>query len=148
SDEVKRNIQSFAGMQGKLFYFWNANNNPNFEVRNIPYIAPTLRIRDKNEVFHLGEPALFWDGIPVFVVVRGIPFSLTLDLSKVNVWDKNKSLIIPKGLSSDEIDAKIHSLYVNRIFRQHTLTPIQMFMIILLMIVCCLTTYLIFSWWT
>ena len=158
--EVKKTTQSFIGMQGKLFYFWNKGQSPNFEVKNLPYIDSEVEISDKNEIYQLGEPACFWDGVPCFFVIRGVPFSIKLDFTVIptikdnidrndiaNMYiDKDKNVVIPAGLRPSDIHAKVKSPFIQRLFRQHGLSPNQILTIILMLIITALTTYMITMW--
>ena len=117
-NDFKVKGKKFLAFAGYLFYIWD-KENLNIKLFPLPYIQPTCRLRSTSEVFKLDRPSFYLDGKPAFIVIREFPISLQLDL-------KNDKLKLKEiGYSSSDIDAKISSIYINRIFRQLKLTPLQ-----------------------
>lgn len=83
------------------------------ELLPLPQIKPLLELKSYNETYKLDSVAYYLNGKPVFLIIRGIPFSLEIE-------ETNKMLRI-KGYSADEINAKINSIYVNSVFRKGSL---------------------------
>ncbi|MBA7492418.1 hypothetical protein ES702_02968 [subsurface metagenome] len=56
-----------------------------------------------------------------------------------------RSLLVMKGYSASEIDAKIHSIYTQKIFRAPRMTLTNIVIMVLLMLSSCLITYMVTS---
>jgi len=118
-DTILKRALSFAGY---VLYCYNPQNL-NFKL--IPL----------GEVFNLGQPSMYLEGKPLFIVVREIPYSIDLVLDKSKLYEK--------GYSASEIDAKIHSIYTQRIFRPPRITFQAVILIILTILTSCLITYML-----
>lgn len=125
--------------KGILFYIWNPKIMT-ADMKDLPYIEPTLRLRSTSETFALREPSMVIKGKPVWFVVRGIPYSLELRYIAPEIIDLELNiegsearleLVHPP---SHEIDAIISSIHTERVFRQHKLLPYQIYSIVLVII--------------
>ena len=125
---------------GYLIYIWNPEHIE-CELKPLPTIQPICRLASVNETYQLGKPALFFNGKPVFIVIRGIPYSIEL---KFTTKDKDVIALIEKGYSASEVDAKIHSVYTNSIFRNKRWSKMDALVYILSIITTALTTSIIF----
>ncbi|HEC92910.1 MAG TPA: hypothetical protein ENI51_07980 [Candidatus Atribacteria bacterium] len=130
-DTILKRALSFAGY---VLYCYNPQNL-NFKLIPLPRLQSTLRIKNTGEVFNLGKPSMYLEGKPLFIVVREIPFSIDLELDKNRLYEK--------GYSASEIDAKIHSIYTQRIFRPPRITFQAVILIILTILTSCLITYML-----
>lgn len=73
-----------------------------------------------------------------------------IDLTKLiegleKIEDKDKTFLVLRNYSSDEIDAKIHSVYTQRVFRPPKLSVQSIVMIVLFVITSCIITYMVAS---
>lgn len=93
----------------------------------LPSLNPILRVRQTGESFTLNQPVFFIEGKPVWFVMRGYPHSLQMD------FENNH--FVEKGYSSEEIDAKNYSIYVNRVFRQSGISVNYLFITVVLVII-------------
>ena len=125
---------------GYLIYIWNPKHIE-CELKPLPTIQPICRLASVNETYQLGKPAMFFNGKPVFIVLRGIPYSIELEI-KTN--EKDIALLMEKGYSASEIDAKVHSVYTNSIFRNKRWSKMDTLVYILSIITTALTTSIIF----
>lgn len=140
SEKAKFKTTENIAFAGYVLYFWNPEHLE-CDLKPLPSIAPTCRIKGTNEIYQLGKPAMFLNGKPLFVVVRDVPYSIELQLeSKSKVISKLKE----KGYTSSEIDAKIHSIYTNQIFRSKRLSKTDFIIFILSIITSVLLTSLFF----
>ena len=73
-------------------------------------LTSIVTFKDSEEKIKLDEPAFYLRDKPVFIVVRGNPLSIKLELLEES--------FVEKGYSSDEINAKIESIYTNEIFKR------------------------------
>ena len=177
--KIDNSVKKFLSFAGYVLYIYN-RENMNCKLIPLPRIEPTLRIRNTGEVFQLGNPSFYLEGKPLFIVVRGIPYSIEFGLTTVKELfinfletfskndekemkikgidlfkllanikkdeeDEDKTLIALRGYSSDEIDAKIHSVYTQRVFRPPKLSVQSIVLIILFVITSCIITYMISS---
>jgi len=117
-EKVKAKARESLALGGYLLYIWNPEKL-NCKLFPLPEVKSTVRISSYSETFQLGKPAMFLEGKPLFIVVREIPYSIELEL--IDNDERNK-LLTEKGYTPSEIDAKINSIYVNRIFRAKRLS--------------------------
>lgn len=97
--------------KGFILYIYDINH---FETRliGLPSLGSFVVLKEYNERFDTAEPAFYLDGKPVWLCIRGIPFSLEFEeIDKQKV--KNMMVKIP---SSSEIESKAKSLYTRMIF--------------------------------
>jgi len=125
---------------GYLIYIWNPEHIE-CELKPLPTIQPICRLASVNETYQLGKPAMFFNGKPVFIVIRGIPYSIELEFI---TREKDIALLMEKGYSASEIDAKVHSVYTNSIFRNKRWSKMDTLVYILSIITTALTTSILF----
>lgn len=125
-NKVKHKVDSSIVYNGYVLYIWNPEKLQG-KLHPLTEVKSTLTIRSTAETFELGKPALFLEGKPLFIVIRGIPYSIELDITN----DETRKILKEKGYSPSEIDAKINSIYVNRIFRAKRLTTLDWILYIL-----------------
>ena len=172
--KIDNSVKKFLSFAGYVLYIYN-RENMNCKLIPLPRIEPTLKIRNTGEVFQLGNPSFYLEGKPLFIVVRGIPYSIEFGLTtvkelfmnfaktltendveqlKINGTDliglinnisNDETLVALRGYSSAEIDAKIHSVYTQRVFRPPKLSVQSIVLIILFVITSCVITYMISS---
>lgn len=133
--KIKHKTKESIAFMGYVLYFWNTDKLQ-AKLHPLPEIPPTIRIKSTGEKFELGKPAFFIDGKPLFVLLRGIPFSIEIEIKNSKYKIKNENgekipIIENKGYSANEIDAKLNSIYVNRIFRAKSLTTTHIIIFIL-----------------
>ena len=134
--EVKNKIETALGFKGYAFYLFD-DKFANAKMFPLPSLNPILRIRATGESFTLNEPAFYLEGKPVWFVKRNFPHSLKFEFLKEH--------LVERGYSASEIDAKNFSIYVNRIFRQASVSPSLVYIFISIIVIACLVTYLITS---
>lgn len=139
-DKIKLKAKESLAFGGYLLYIWNPEKL-NCKLFPLPEVKATVRIASFGETFELGKPAMFLEGKPLFIVVREIPYSIELSL----ITNKKRSKVLQeKGYTPSEIDAKINSIYVNRIFRAKRLTRIDIIIFALSLISTALITAMSF----
>ncbi len=104
--------------KAKVLYFFDSETL-NCEVKYLVEITPNLRLKDTQETFKLDTPAYYENGIPIFIILRDFPSSISLSFMEK---EKRKELT-EKGYSASEIDAKLTSVYTNHIFRKSAIEP-------------------------
>lgn len=97
--------------KGFVLYFFDIVH---FEARlkGLDKIASTIVLSETNERFELDKPAFYLEGKPIWILIRGLPFSLEFedfDSKKM----KDLTIKIP---SASEIEIKAKSLYTKMIF--------------------------------
>lgn len=138
STDVKRQSTGYVGF---IFYVWNPNNL-NIKIIPLREINPVLDIVNLKEMYFLYRPALFIDGNPVFLLIRGIPISFELKLIKNDNVIKEIEL---DGYTASEVRAKLRSGYTTYIFGKPSLSLQQLLFIIFLIISLLLLEYIIIS---
>lgn len=160
--KLKNSLNNFMSFSGFVLYVWN-ERNLNCRLIPLPRISNELRV-NKSETFFLGQPSLVIDGKPLFIVVRGIPYSIKVelrnlvdllkeynfddDILKKNLPDNvfnNPTLLVQEGYTSNDIDTYNNSLVANRIFRLQRLSPQTIILMCLLMLCSCLITFMLVS---
>ena len=134
-DKVLEKVKSTVEVKGYVLYFFDTKNLE-AEWKVLYELPITIRIKSTKETFNIEKPAFYNNGKPVFICVRGNPNSVSLEFLE------NK--LIEKGYTSAEIDAKIHSIYVNRIFRRTFLNKDSIILLILSNIISILVTSMYF----
>lgn len=135
-EKVKKEVSANI-FEGYCLYLYD-NENLNCKMFPLQSIQPTLRIKASNETFALDNPAFYIEGKPVFICLRGNPISISMEL-----MDKNaRKILIEKGYSASEIDAKINSIYTNNIFRKRMIDSSLIITYILSICVSVLSTIL------
>ena len=137
-EKTDTNVKRLLAFQGYVLYCYNPENL-NCKLIPLPRLDPTLRIKTTGEVFQLGRPSLYIEGKPLFIIIRGFPFSIDIKLNE------NRDKLIERGYNPAEIDARIHSIYTQRIFRAPKITLQSIVIVFLLILSSCLVTYMITS---
>jgi len=128
--KTKETLKTLLSFAGYCLYFYNTKHL-NCKLLPLPFIQPTLRIREFSESFVLKEPAFYISGRPVFVCLRGFPVSIKMKLFNF--------LLVNEGYTSDEMDAILNSAFTERVFR----APRLSLQIVLLWLMSIITTNLI-----
>lgn len=87
------------------------------EIQPMQRIEPVLVISKFKQMFKVDKPSRMLNGKPVFTFVSHYPVSIQYEM----IRDENRVKLKEKGYTSDDLHAKIYSLYVNKIFRKGTL---------------------------
>jgi len=97
-------------VKGKIMYFYDEKNYKTINLYEIP-----SKIRINDESYNLEQkPSFFENGIPVWIIARDFPVPVRAELMK----QKDRLKMVEKGYTASEIDAKIHSIYINTLFRR------------------------------
>ncbi|HEY0090645.1 MAG TPA: hypothetical protein VGB37_17470 [Candidatus Lokiarchaeia archaeon] len=166
--QITEKIRNFTDFRGYVLYIFDSEKLEG-KLYPLPRIQPTLRIRETSEDFALGKPAFYIEGKPVFIVYREYPVSISLETKIIEesgyyckecsiMFDnevkncekcgkeveilKFKPHLAEKGYSASEINAKVTSIYTNRIFRQSAITSTFIIVFILSIILSILVTVL------
>lgn len=139
TDKLKHRATRELAFAGYILYIWNPEKLE-CKLHPLTEIKPTCRVNSTSETFQLGKPAFFIDGKPLFVLVRGIPYSIELKL----LDKKERKRLDEKGYSASEIDAKVNSIYTNQIFRAKRLNKNDIIIFVLSIITSVLTTSMCF----
>lgn len=105
-------LKALFSYDAYLLYFYDPESL-NSKIFPLYRLETTIRLKSTNETFNLSQPAFYLEGRPVFIVLRDYPTSISMEFMET---EKRKSLI-EKGYTASEIDAKIHSIYTQRVFR-------------------------------
>lgn len=158
SKKIKSSVKNFLSFAGYILYVYS-ETHLNCKLIPLSTLASTIRI-NKDESIFLGKPALFIEGKPLWIIVRGFPYTMELEmiglkeklielgfsLSEIEKRvKKDDTLLIRQGYSSSDIDAKTYSLVAKRVFRIPKMSMSNVILVLLLMLSSCLITYLITS---
>jgi len=158
SNKIKSTVKNFLSFAGYILYVYS-ETHLNCKLIPLTTLGSTIRI-NKDESIYLGKPAMFIEGKPLWIVVRGYPYTMELDMiglkerlielgfnsKEIDVRvKKDDTLLIRKGYSSSDIDAKTYSLIAKRVFRIPKMSMSNVILVLLLMLSSCLITYLITS---
>lgn len=160
-DGYKMKINDTIKYSGYVIYLFDSDNLTGM-MKPLTSIPPTLRWKNTSEMFKLDKPALYIDGLPVFLVLRGYPISISfqfiennemvnmLDEKGQKVLDKDgKEIMIKrkrlteKGQSSSEIEAQLRSMYVNNVFRKKMMDSTVWIVFVLWSLLCIIITYVV-----
>lgn len=133
---LEQNIKS----KGVVLYVWN-KDFMSAKLLGITEINPILHIRNTKELYLIENPIFVIDGKPIFMVIRGIPYSLEIIL---NVNKSQHFFFELKGYTSTEIHAKIKSIYTNVLYRQSPSLKFYL-TLFLLMIIEALALHIIYT---
>ena len=142
SKDVKKYMNRQLGYLGFVFYVWNPKNL-NIKIIPLTKINPILDLTNVKEFYFLYRPAMFIDGKPVFLVIRGIPLSFELKLLKD---DSNMVKQIElDGYSASEVRALLRSGFTTYLFGKPNMSLTQMLYFIFLVISIMLVEYIVLS---
>lgn len=156
--KIKNSLKSFMSFAGFVLYIWNPDTLSG-KLKPLSHIGSIIRI-NKAESFFLGNPSLVIDGKPLFILVRGIPYSIEVILRDLREYmiergfdeddvnsklPENNTFLTDKGYTSSDIDAKCNSLITARIFKLHRVSVQYIVLLLLLMLCTSLITFMITS---
>lgn len=133
-EKLKNKIKETEELAGYVHYVYDIDKWESI-LKPLPKIKPILELKNENETYKLDKIAYYLNGKPVFLVVRGIPFSLEIE--------ETNTVLRIKGYSADEINAKINSIYVNSVFRKGSLQFKDYLVLLLSNIITGLVVYII-----
>lgn len=133
-EKLKRKMKEIEDIQGYVHYVFDLDKWES-EMIPLPKIKPILERKAYNETYRLDKVAYYLNGKPVFLIIRGVPFSLEIE--------ETNTVLRIKGYSADEINAKINSIYVNSIFRKGSLQFKDYLVLLLSNIITGLVVYII-----
>lgn len=132
--EKIKNKMASVEEKGYLHYIFDSEKWES-KLYPLPKIKPILELSEFNETYNLDRVAYYLNGKPVFLVIRGIPYSLELT--------QTEKILTLKGYSASEIHAKLNSIYVNNVFRKGTLQFKDYLVLLLSNIITGLSVYII-----
>lgn len=132
--KVKKKIEEIEDIKCFIHYVFDVDK---WESRLFPSkeIKPIFESKSFKEIYYLDKVCYYLDGKPVFLVVRGVPYSLE--------FAKLQENLTIKGYSASEIEAKINSIYVNSVFRKSAFTFREYLSWLLSLLVCGLSVYIL-----
>lgn len=133
-EKIKQKLKENEEIQGYVHYVFDIDKWES-EMKPLPKIKPILELKALNETYKLDKVCYYLNGKPVFLIIRGIPFSLEIE-------ETDKVLRL-KGYSADEINAKINSIYVNSVFRKGSLQFKDYIVLLLTNVITGLVVYII-----
>ena len=142
SKDVKKYMNRQIGYLGFIFYVWNPKNL-NIKIIPLLQINPILDLSNVKEFYFLYRPAMFIDGKPIFLLIRGIPLSFELNIIK----DTNNMLsqIQLAGFTAQETRALLKSGFTTYLFGKPMLTLNQLLFLVFLFITCQLIQYIVLT---
>lgn len=129
-DKAKELLEQNIKTKGVILYVWN-KDFMSAKLLGITEINPVVHIRNTKELYLIQNPIFVIDGKPIFMVVRGIPYSLEIIL---NVNKSQHFFFELKGYTSTEVHAKIKSIYTNVLYRQSPSLKFYLTMFLLMII--------------
>lgn len=145
--KAKEKLDTSLTVAGYVLYFWNTDKL-NAQLKTLPYVANPLTIKSTQEDFLLGEPAFMLGDKPVFIVLRGIPYSIELELIKSDdrevEIDGQLYKLKELDYTPSQIYAKTKSLYHHIFFKSKRLTLTDKVIFILSIVLTALLTSIIF----
>lgn len=129
-DKAKELLEQNIKTKGVILYVWN-KDFMSAKLLGITEINPVVHIRNTKELYLIQNPIFVIDGKPIFMIVRGIPYSLEIIL---NVNKTQHFFFELKGYSSTEVHAKIKSIYTNVLYRQSPSLKFYLTMFLLMII--------------
>lgn len=129
-NKAKELLEQNIKTKGVILYVWN-KDFMSAKLLGITEINPVVHIRNTKELYLIENPIFVIDGKPIFMVIRGIPYSLEIIL---NVNKSQHFFFELKGYTSTEIHAKIKSIYTNVLYRQSPSLKFYLTMFLLMII--------------
>lgn len=132
--KIREKLKEIESIEAYAHYVYDRDK---WESRLIPIpkIKPILEIKSANETYSLDKVAYYLNGKPVFLLLRGVPFSLEIQ--------ETEKILTMKGYSASEINAKLNSIYTNHVFRKGSLQFKDYLVLILTNIITGLVVYII-----
>lgn len=129
-NKAKQILEQNIKTKGVILYVWN-KDFMSAKLLGITEINPVVHIRNTKELYLMENPIFVIDGKPIFMIIRGIPYSLEIIL---NVNKSQYFFFELKGYTATEIHAKIKSIYTNVLYRQNPSLKFYLTMLLLMMI--------------
>jgi len=129
-NRAKQILEQNIKTKGVILYVWN-KDFMSAKLLGITEINPVVHIRNTKELYLIENPIFIIDGKPIFMVVRGIPYTLEIIL---NVNKSQHFFFELKGYTSTEVHAKIKSIYTNVLYRQSPSLKFYLTMFLLMII--------------
>lgn len=139
-NKAKEILEQNIKTKGVILYVWN-KDFMSAKLLGITEINPVVHIRNTKELYLMENPIFVIDGKPIFMIIRGIPYSLEIIL---NVNKSQHFFFELKGYTATEVHAKIKSIYTNVLYRQSPSLKFYLTMF-LLMIIEGLALHIIYS---
>lgn len=95
TEKVKEKINELDSCKAIVEYFFNSDHLE-YERIFLPSIQPILRLKKYSETYKLEKPAKFEKGIPVYIIVKDFPISISISLKKEEIRRK----LIENGIKS------------------------------------------------
>jgi len=128
--KAKEILEQNIKTKGVILYVWN-KDFMSAKLLGITEINPVLHIRNTKELYLVENPIFVIDGKPIFMVIRGIPYTLEIIL---NVNKSQHFFFELKGYTATEVHAKIKSIYTNVLYRQSPSLKFYLTMFLLMII--------------
>ena len=129
-NKAKELLEQNIKTKAVVLYVWN-KDYMSAKLLGITEVNPVLHIRTTKELYLMENPIFIIDGKPIFMIIRGIPYSLEIIL---NVNRSQHFFFKLKGYTPTEIHAKIRSIYTNVLYRQNPSMKFYFYMICLMTI--------------
>lgn len=140
SKDVKKYMNRQLGYLGFIFYVWNPKNL-NIKIIPLTQINPIVDLSNVKEFYFLYRPAMFIDGKPIFLLIRGIPLSFELNILK-NTENIFKEIQL-SGFTSSETRALLKSGFTTYLFGKPMITLNQLLFLTFLITTLMLAEYII-----
>lgn len=128
--KAKEILEQNIKTKGVILYVWN-KDFMSAKLLGITEINPVVHIRNTKELYLIENPIFVIDGKPIFMVIRGIPYTLEIIL---NVNKSQHFFFQLKGYTATEVHAKIKSIYTNVLYRQSPSLKFYLTMFLLMII--------------
>lgn len=126
-------------LKGYILYIFDPDKYECRLIEIIDYIKPNMEIRSTKEIFGLDKVGFYIQGLPVFICIKGVPFSMEWESIPKEKQEKLKL----KDYTASEIASKLNSVYTNRIFSKGQMQFKDYLVIFLLMGLSACITYII-----
>lgn len=133
-ENIKNKIKSIEEIEAYVHYVYDREKWES-KLYPISKIKPIIEFKEYKEIYKLDSVAYYLNGKPVFLLLRGIPFSLEMK--------ETEQILTLKGYSASEIEAKINSIYTNHVFRKGSLQFKDYLVLLLTNIITGLAIYII-----
>jgi len=170
-ENLKEKVVEMLNIKAIVEYYHNCEHLE-YTRFYLPLIQPIFRIKEFSESYILDKPAKFEKGLPVFIIVKNFPISITFEMINVkernnlmenglndliktqNIENKEKITefvemlkdnmkIKEKFPNSQEMDATLNSAYTTNFFKKHGIEFKDIIFILLFVIIGCAFTYII-----
>lgn len=137
---------AYYGMSYILGYLWTTENVPYVKFYKLKNCKPEVFLDDIEEGFVLTKPALISEGTPIFLVRRGFPISITLEMVSIKEMNELRILLKENKMTSTEFYSWVKSGYTSQILKISRIgNKESMVLLIAFVIISCLITFIITS---